>query len=133
MDCRLSAVGRLFVNTVSNASVLQIGDNADGAELFSRVLAVQRTLATFGKNEFRYGSYALFERPLPVAPALPELAARFYSQAAPIEIGDIAITGASAASHVRIGCGGPETAESRIVNIRNALPGIKPRVEVDFE
>lgn len=133
MRCRESAVGRLTVNLVSFAAILQIGDNRDGAELFSRVLAVQRSLANFGKDEFKFSSYHLFARPLPVAPAPSGPPVFFDSESAPIEIGDVHITAISAAAHVRIGSGGPDIGETRIVNIRNALPGVHPRVKVDFE
>lgn len=133
MSCRPSVVGRIYVNTVSNASVLQFGDNRDGAKLFTRVLAVQRSIASFGNNEFRFSFYSLFARPLPVAPPPAGPQTYFYSEGAPIEIGELNITGLTAASHARIGCGGPETAETRIVNIRNAIPGVKPLVDVEFE
>ncbi|MFC3800148.1 spore germination protein GerPE [Cohnella sp. GCM10012308] len=133
MPCRVSAVGFVDVNTISNAGILEIGDNRDGAKLTSRVLAVQRSLATFGNDEFRYEFYSLFTRPLPIAPPPSGPPAFFFSASAPIEIGILDITGISAASHVRIGCGGPETAATRIVNIRNRLPGVTPRVEIDFK
>ncbi|CAI6054701.1 spore germination protein GerPE [Cohnella sp. JJ-181] len=133
MRCRLSQVGSVFVNTISNAAILHFGDNRDGANLKSRVLAVQRTLAAFGSDEFRYESYALFARPLPVSPAPAGPRAVFRSECAPIEVGEVNVVGLSAGSHFRIGCGGPETAETRIVNIRNALPGIDPPVEVEFK
>ncbi|WP_217592623.1 spore germination protein GerPE [Cohnella sp. GbtcB17] len=131
MRSRVSAVRCVDVNTISNAGILAIGDNRDGAKLNSRVLAVQRSLATFGNDEFRLEFYSLFARPLPIAPPPPGPPALFFSACAPIEIGSVDVTGISAASHVRIGCGGPETAETRIVNIRNRIPGIRPQVEVD--
>jgi len=133
MRCRESAVGRLYVNTVSNAAMLQIGDNREGNYLFSRVLAVQRSIASFGKDEFKFSSYHLFARPLPVAPAPSGPPVFFDSGSAPIEIGDIHITAVSAAAHVRIGSGGPDVGETRIVNIRNRIPGVVPRVKVDFD
>ncbi|MDG0813229.1 spore germination protein GerPE [Cohnella rhizosphaerae] len=133
MRSRVSAVGFVDVNTISNAGVLEIGDNRDGAKLNSRVLAVQRSLATFGSDEFRFEFYALFARPLPAAPPPSGTSAFFFSACAPIEIGIVDVTGVSAASHVRIGCGGPETAETRIVNIRNRIPGIQPQAQAEAD
>ncbi|SFB20657.1 spore germination protein PE [Cohnella sp. OV330] len=130
---RVSAVGLVYINSASDSSVVHFGDNRDGARLKARVLAVQRSVATFKDNEFPFASYSLFTRPLPVPPPDEGPAAFFESSCAPIEIGTVQITAISAASHVRFGNGGPETAETRIVNIRNRIPGVQPRVEVDFK
>lgn len=133
LSARLSAVGLVYINSASDSSIVHFGDNRDGARLNARVLAVQRSVATFRDNEFPFASYSLFTRPLPVPPPDQGPASAFLSACAPIEIGAIQITAISAASHVRIGCGGPETAETRIVNIRNRIPGTRPLVEVDFK
>lgn len=130
---RLSRITLVYINTSSDSSVVHFGDNRDEAKLFTRALAVQRSIPSFRKGEFPFASYALFARPLPIPPNESSLVIEFNSENAPIAVGTINIVAIAAASHVRIGCGGPEIGETRIVNIRNRIPGVRPRVKVEFK
>ncbi|MBB6673400.1 spore germination protein GerPE [Cohnella nanjingensis] len=118
LTCRESRVRNVYFNTVSQASVLQFGDDNGTTDLFNRVIAIQRAIADFESNELPFSAYSLYYRPI-LLPA-PQEEVSFSSTAwGDIEIGDVQVIGLSNSALTRFGCSGPLTAETRIVNIRH--------------
>lgn len=113
---RYTRVGCITINTAGTASVVQFGDNKQ-AQLTSRAIAVQRSIPVYDQDEARFAAYSLFTRQLPPIQTIP-LAEFQHNANAPITIGKIDITAAASASYIRLGCGGPLSAISRIKHIR---------------
>jgi len=121
---RLTEIGWLYLNTASHASSIQFGDTFGSVNLKNRVLAIQRAIARFEKDELRFASYPLFFLPNPVPTAPPETQIRSESQTGTIEVGAVKILGVTASSFVRAGNGyGPHIAEARIHHFRHFNAG----------
>jgi spore germination protein PE len=124
LQCRNTTLGNLFVNSVSSSSIVQLGDN-DYSNLSNKVLAVQRAIPNFEDDEYRFASYRIFY--LPKLTLQPNVAVAFQSRSPlpNIQVGSVEMLGVTAASYLRVGCGGPLVAESRILDIRhfNNQPG----------
>jgi spore germination protein PE len=123
LQCRNTTLGSIFVNSVSSSSIVQFGDN-DLTTLTNKVLAVQRAIPNFEDDEYRFASYPIFF--LPKLTLLPNVAVAFQSRSPlpNIQVGSVYVIGFTASSHLRVGCGGPLKAESRILDIRhfNSIP-----------
>ncbi len=117
IQCRNTTLLSLFVNTVSSTGIVQLGDG-DEADLKSKALAVQRAIPNYSDDEFRFASYPLFF--LPKKSLRPCVSVNFQSRSPlpNIQVGLVRTLGVSAASLLRVGCGGPLRAESRIEHIR---------------
>ncbi|MCD9021375.1 spore germination protein GerPE [Cohnella silvisoli] len=118
LQCRNTTLGRLFVNTISSSGIVQLGDNKNST-LTSRVLAVQRAIPDFEGDEYRFASYPIFY--LPRLTLQPCVAVAFHSCSSlpNIQVGSLETIGVDSSSLLRVGCGGPLLAESRIINIRH--------------
>lgn len=114
---RTTILGCMFLNTVSSSSVVEFGDSGE-ADLTSRVLAIQRAIPNYEEDEFRFAAYPIFF--LPKLTLQPCTEVSFHScSPSPIQVGSIRSLGVSASSLLRVGCGGPLQAESRIKHIRH--------------
>lgn len=124
---RLSNVGFLKVNQTLFASVIQVGDN-DISQLFSRVIAVQRMIPNFYRDETRFAAYPIFFRPLLELRAEPEGSLFSRSRGAEIRVDTVKVLTHNASSLIRIGSSHAVVAESRIKHIRqfNAGPPMTP-------
>ena len=117
---RYTAVGSIKINAVSAASVVQFGDTRGPVRLFDRVLAIQRAIANFERDELTFESYPLFFLPSPVPATPPPVQYRSEAPKGRILVGPVRVNGVSNSCFIRAGNGGgPHIAESRIVNIRH--------------
>lgn len=118
LQCRNTTLGSLFVNSVSSSSIVQLGDN-DYSNLSNKVLAVARAIPNFEDDEYRFASYGIYF--LPKLTLQPRVAVDFQSRSPlpNIQVGTVYLLGVSASSYLRVGCGGPLKAESRILDIRH--------------
>jgi spore germination protein PE len=122
---RTTKIDAVVMNTVGSSSVAHFGDNKE-TNLKSRAIAVQRAIATYHQDEFRFASYEIFTRPL--LQLNTGIAVNFRMDSCPpdIEIGCIDVTALSTSALFRAGCSGPLTAETRVLNIRHFnYPGIR--------
>ncbi|WP_373230526.1 spore germination protein GerPE [Cohnella sp.] len=118
IQCRCTYLGCLDLGAVSLSSVVQLGDNAN-TKLTSRALAVQRAVPDFYGDEFRFASYSIFFKPkLTLQPSV-NVAFQSRSPLQNIQVGAVESLGVSASSYLRVGCGGPLSAVSRVKNIRH--------------
>lgn len=119
LQSRNTTLNCIFVNTVSTSGMVQFGDNQE-TNLKSRALAVQRAIANYEDDEFRFASYPIFS--LPKLTLEPCVSVSFISCSpqpnANIRVGFVRTLGVSASSLLRVGTSGPIQAESRIKHIR---------------
>jgi spore germination protein PE len=118
IQCRCTSLGYLFQNTVSSAAVVQLGDNAN-TELKSRVLAVARAVTDYYSDEFRFASYSIYFRPNLTLQPNVDVTFQSCSPLSNIQVGSVESIGIAASSLLRVGCGGPLKAKSRIKDIRH--------------
>ncbi|RKP57202.1 spore germination protein GerPE [Cohnella endophytica] len=117
LQCRNANVGWLFVNTVSSAGIVQLGDG-EGTTQKSKALAVQSAIPTHEADEFKFAAYPLYYLPkLSLKPCVP-VTFRSRSPWPTIQIGSIRTLGVSSSSLLRIGCSGPVEGENRIKDFR---------------
>ncbi|MCC3373355.1 spore germination protein GerPE [Cohnella sp. REN36] len=129
LSCRESRVKDVFINTVSQASILHFGDVKGRTDLFNRVLAIQRAVANFESNELPFTAYSLFYRPILLPMPRQDVSFSASADSSFIEVGDIQVTALSNSALARFGCSGPLTGEARIVNIRHfnaSAPPVTP-------
>lgn len=118
IQCRCTKLGSLFVNTISQSAIVQLGDS-DSVKLTTRALAVQRAIPDSKADEFRFASYPIFFRP-PFTIQLPPVTTfNSNSPLAEIRIDSVETLGVAASSYLRVGCGGPLKGETRIKHIRH--------------
>src|SRR4029077_18965253 len=114
IQCRNTTVVDLFVNTVSSTGNVQLGDNVDTA-LKSKILAVAKAITNFEEDEFRFASYPIFFLPKMSLKPCVTVAFQSSSPLPNIQVGAVKVLGVSSASHLRVGCGGPLIAETRVL------------------
>ncbi|WP_019004552.1 spore germination protein GerPE [Cohnella laeviribosi] len=119
IECRKTVAGTAFINTVSHSGIVQFGDTKDVSSQVNRVIAVQRAVPVFKGDETRFAAYALFYKPLLRPVGKPSASLSSSSDDGTIRIGDVRVIGVTASSILRFGCGGPHTAEARILHIRH--------------
>jgi spore germination protein PE len=118
IQCRCTSLGYLFLNTVSSAGIVQLGDNTN-TDLYARVMAIQRFTPDYYEDEFRFASYSIFFRSkLTLHPSV-DVTFQSVSPLQGIRVGSVDVIGVSASSLLRVGCGGPLEAEARVLNIRH--------------
>jgi spore germination protein PE len=117
LQCRNTTLGSLYVNSVSSSSIVQLGDN-DFSTLSNKVLAVQRAIPNFEDDEFRFASYRIYFLPKLTLQPCVAVAFQSCSSLPNIQVGTVYLLGVTASSNLRVGCGGPLIAESRIKDIR---------------
>jgi spore germination protein PE len=117
IQCRCTTLGYLSLNIVSSSGVVQLGDNTN-TDLTARVLAVARAVTDFYDDEFRFASYSIFFRPnLTLQPCI-DVTFQSCSPVQGIQVDSVDFIGVAASSLLRVGCGGPLQAKSRIMDIR---------------
>lgn len=117
LQSRNITIRSLFLNTISQSAVVQLGDHAN-AQLKSRAIAVQRAIPDSVADEFRFASYPIFFRdPLVLKPCRP-LQFQTLHTASGIRVGTIESLGVSSSSYLRAGTGGTLSAVSRVKHIR---------------
>jgi spore germination protein PE len=114
---RCIQLGDLFVNTVSMAAVVQLGDTGETKHA-SRALAIQRAIPTYHGDELRFAAYSIFTRAPQAAQPYREVQVLRSDVQPDICIGSLETLGVAASSLLRVGCGGPLTSEARIKHIR---------------
>ncbi|MFK2825527.1 spore germination protein GerPE [Bacillus sp. B190/17] len=117
---RTSVVKHIRVVTVSDSSVVEIGDSA-AMKLGNRVLAVQRQTELFYGNEGNFEDYPIFSKAIPVLKTDENLAFTRYNLSPFIRVGHINIIGVASSSVLHIGSTGMIHADSRIKHIRQLL------------
>jgi spore germination protein PE len=117
IQCRNTTLLRLFVNTVSNSGIVQLGDVNETSQR-SKALAIQRAIANYEEDEFHFASYELYYLPKKTLQPCVPVNFQSCSPLPNINIGFVRAVGVSASSILRVGCGGPLRAESRIKHIR---------------
>jgi spore germination protein PE len=115
---RISSVGQINVNNISQASILQIGDN-EFIKPTGKVLAVQREIADFQGNEGNFNDYSIFSRIIPIPEVYEEVHMFVDNVCNKIEVGRIRVLAVSAASVMQVGSNSRIKSESRILNIRH--------------
>lgn len=115
--CRISIIGNIEVNAVSDASVVQSGD-ACSVMMTDKALAVQRQHADYNEDEEPFTDYPIFSRPLPDLGAMPGVVLTRHNVNSAIHVGNVRIVAVRASSYVHAGCAGSLTAKSRIKHIR---------------
>lgn len=115
---RSTTLTSLFVNTVSSAGIVQLGDSEE-INLKSKALAVQRAIPNFEDDEFRFASYPIFFLPKLTLQPCVSVNFRVCSTASNMRVASVSSLGVSASSLLRVGTGGPLQAESRIKHIRH--------------
>ncbi|WP_027085097.1 spore germination protein GerPE [Cohnella panacarvi] len=123
---RTTRIVSIALNTVGSSSVAQFGDN-NATNLKSRAIAVQRAVANNDEgDDVRFASYGLFTRPLLQLHTGITVGTRIDRPSPDIEIGCIDVTALSSSALLRAGCGGPLTAQTRVLHIRHFNnPGIR--------
>ncbi|MBO9596775.1 MAG: spore germination protein GerPE [Cohnella sp.] len=122
---RTTRIVSVVLNTVGSSSVAQFGDNR-ATNLKSRAIAVQRAVPNFEQDEARFASYEIFAKPLLQLVTDMTVDIRMDPCPPDIEIGYVDVTALSASALLRAGCGGPLTAQTRILHIRHFnYPGIR--------
>ncbi|MGQ5394094.1 spore germination protein GerPE [Paenibacillus sp. M.A.Huq-84] len=111
------------VNTVSLASILQVGDNKL-IKPVSKALAVQRNISMFKGDEGNFDDFGIFSRDLPLPLTENEsVKVSFNNNCSRIQVGGIFVDGIAAASVLQIGSNKNIQAESRIKHIRQVING----------
>ncbi|WP_139787268.1 spore germination protein GerPE [Cohnella massiliensis] len=117
--CRTSVVKRVFVNTVSQAGIVQFGDTKRQSDQRNRGIAVQRAVPNFEGDEVKFASYPLFFLPRPKPGEPLDVAVTTASDDGAIRVGRVSVLGVSTSSIFRVGCGGPHDALARVLHIRH--------------
>lgn len=118
---RTSYVQSIHVDTVSFASIIQLGDSTmiNG---FSRALAVQREAELFYGNEGNFSVYPIFSEPIPVPPITENLSMQINNTlSSSIKVNNINIIGISSSSVLHVGNSETVQMEVRIKHIRQLL------------
>jgi hypothetical protein len=89
-------------------------------------LAVQRTYADFGRDDAQFASYPLFYRRPVLPPPGPPVAMTAVSRIPVQSVAGLRVTALSTGSLIRVGCGGPLLAQSKIKHIRQFLGPVSP-------
>jgi spore germination protein PE len=118
---RTAAVGKVHVESVGIAAVLQIGDSRR-IQGFSRALAVQRESEIFFGNEGNFAAYRIFSEPIPLRPITEQVQMSRHNVSPWIKVGTIDVLGVSASGVVHIGNTGDVSMEARVKHIRQLLP-----------
>lgn len=122
---RTTRIASIALNTVGSSSVAQFGDN-NATNLKSRAIAVQRAVPNDEQDEARFASYEIFTKPLLQLNTGMAVNTRMDPCPPDIEIGYIDVTAMSSSALLRAGCGGPFTAQTRVLHIRHFnYPGIR--------
>ena len=117
IQCRVSEIGAIKVNIITDAAVMQIGDSQT-VDLADIAIALQRQYPDYRGDETRFGSYPIFSLPLPPAPGPPGASLVSRSPTGRIRVGIVDVIALRASSYLQAGCAGHLTAESRIKHIR---------------
>ncbi|HAQ08389.1 MAG TPA: spore germination protein GerPE [Bacillus bacterium] len=118
---RTANVDRIKADSVSFASVLQIGDS-DQVRAFTRALAVQREAEVFFDNEGNFNAYSMFSEAIPLLPVTESFQSRTHNLNPFIKVGNIDILGVSSSSIVHLGNSRHISMEARVKHIRQLLP-----------
>lgn len=120
MNGRLSVVGTLNINTVSNTTVLEIGDSEDIAPI-NYTLAVQREKAIFWENEFDFSDYTIFSRAFPQPVANEPITITRIQECPQINVHHIRVFILLFSAVTHIGSSERLNSETRIKHVRHLL------------
>lgn len=120
MLSRVSQVQKVYITSLSNSSIAQIGDSKC-INAISRALAVQREAEIFFGNEGEFSQYPIFSEPIPLPPLEDELRFQKIDLAPCIKVSHIKINGLASASIFHIGNSDSVYMESRVKHIRQLL------------
>jgi len=120
-NLRTSEVQGIYVNTLAQAGVLQVGDRSESNAML-RALALQRQEDHPYAGDVFFESYVIFDRPIPafVDANDPDsfVVTHRWNACKTIAVGCISIISAGASAQVVIGTGQTHRSESRIKHIR---------------
>lgn len=114
---RWSLVRFLKVNSVSQGSILQIGDNQT-VQPEAKVLAVQHEAALFTGNEGDMDAYASYSREIPAVTAHEPVTMSIHNEYDYIQVGIVRILSVNTSGVVQIGKNERIEAVSRVKRIR---------------
>jgi spore germination protein PE len=120
MLSRVSQVQKIYITSLSNSSITQIGDS-NCINAFSRALAVQREAEIFFGNEGDFSQYPIFRETIPLPPLEDEISFQKIDLAPCIKVSHIKINGLASASIFHIGNSENVYMESRVKHIRQLL------------
>lgn len=114
---RWSLVRNIKINSITQSSILQIGDN-ETIKPEAKVLAVQREVAQFNGDEGDLDSYPVFSRELPKVSVTEPITMSITNECNNIHVGFITILGVSTSGVIQVGKNEKIEAESRVKHIR---------------
>jgi len=118
---RDSVVGDLYVGSVSESSIVLIGDGR-ASDSRARSIQVTREYPIFLGDEGSFERDPLFRAAIPEARPLFAADVRFVPERSAIRVGRVSVLSASTSSVVQIGSNGTMTNESRSKEIIQAPP-----------
>lgn len=120
MQKRISAVGKIKINTVGASTIFEVGDSRQLMP-FNYTIAVQREKSIYIQSEFNFSDYQIFARPL-LQPVVDEPLRMTRTNGSPnIVVKDINVFITSSSSIAHIGSSEELTAQSRIKHVRHLL------------
>ncbi|WP_051620721.1 spore germination protein GerPE [Paenibacillus sp. UNC451MF] len=117
---RWSIVKYIKVFNVSEASIIQIGDNKNNRPS-SRVIAVQREVADFKGDEGNFEQLPLFSREIPLPDVTETVDMKIDHVCDTIKVGKVTVLGIVASSVFQVGTNETIEAESRVKQFRQLV------------
>ncbi|RSD29329.1 spore germination protein GerPE [Mesobacillus subterraneus] len=118
---RTACVDNIKINSVTFASILQIGDSEQIAAN-SKALAVQREAEIFFGNEGNFASFPIFSEAIPFQPPDETISSSTQNLNPILKVRSIDILGVSSSSVVHLGNSCDINMEARVKHIRQLLP-----------
>ncbi|SFL44382.1 spore germination protein PE [Paenibacillus sp. 1_12] len=114
---RWSIVREMKINSISLASILQIGDN-ESIKSKAKAIAVQRQVATFLENEGNLDNYQLFSRVIPIPEVYEQVDMEVENLCDHIQVNCIRVLAISSSSVMQVGTNYQIENESRVKHFR---------------
>lgn len=118
MSNRTSVIHDLFINSLSNSSIVQMGDSYKLLPV-SRVLAIQREKQLFYSNELNFYDYEIFQQQLPITPFIKKIKQKPMNKHPYIKVNKMKVLAISTASIIHIGNCEQIQLDVRVKNIRH--------------
>lgn len=117
---RYSFVNELYMNSVSNSSVIEVGDSKSLTPV-SRVFALQREYPMFYEGEASFKAFPIFTDPIPKAHIYEPVHTSFIHENPAISVDSLRIIGTSSSVVIQVGSTETIQTESRLKHIRHFL------------
>ena len=115
---RTSIVDHLSIDSISQASVLHIGDSRQ-IQTRSNVIAIQQVPGNFVEDLYSFNDFEIFHRPEVFDPFTFDMHKQTFHQSPVIKVHAVSIIGAGGASVIHIGSTETIHADTRIHHIRD--------------